>query len=109
MSEIIDLDERFNDWFFEEEGFAGHRSGRFYDTIDLYEDKTQRYEYLVKWLKAAYLHGIHVASQDSVETLYDYATACAGLEAKLTTATEDYDSAAASLASYWCDVLKDDK
>lgn len=63
MSGIIDLDERFNDWFFEREGFS-YRSERFYDEIDLYEDKTKRYQHLINWLKAAYLHGIHVASQE---------------------------------------------
>jgi len=41
-----------------------------------------------------------------VETLYDYATACAGLEPKLSTPEEDYDHSAEALNTYWCGVLE---
>jgi hypothetical protein len=41
-----------------------------------------------------------------VETLYDYATACAGLEPKLSTPEEDYDHSAEALNTYWRGVLE---
>lgn len=104
MSQIIDLDKRFDDWFNELEAF-GLRSERFFDSLDQFKSKESLQANLIIWLKAAYLHGVRVAAQDSVETLYDYATACAGLEPKLSTPEEDYDRSAEALNAYWSNVL----
>lgn len=104
MSQVIDLDKCFDDWFNELEVF-GLRSERFFDSLDQFKSKEGLQANLIIWLKAAYLHGVQVAAQDSVETLLDYATACAGLEPKLSTLEEDYDRSAKELNIYWCDVL----
>jgi hypothetical protein len=105
MPQTIDLDKRFDDWFNEQEAF-GLRSERFFDSLDQFKSKEGLQANLIIWLKAAYLHGVRVAAQDSVETLYDYATACAGLEPKLSTPEEDYDHSAEALNTYWCGVLE---
>ena len=104
MSQIIDLDKHFDDWFNELEVF-GLRSERFFDSLDQFKSKEGLQSNLILWLKAAYLHGVRVAAKDSVEALLDYATACAGLEPKLSTLEEDYDRSAEELNTYWCDVL----
>lgn len=104
MSQIIDLDKCFDDWFNEQEVF-GLRSERFFDSLNQFESKESLQANLILWLKAAYLHGVRVAAKDSVEALLDYATACAGLEPKLSTPEEDYDHSAEALNTYWCDVL----
>ena len=104
MSQRIDLDKRFDDWFNEPEVF-GLRSERFFDSLDQFKSKEGLQANLILWLKAAYLHGVRVAAKDSVEALLDYATACAGLEPKLSTPEEDYDHSAEELNTYWCGVL----
>jgi hypothetical protein len=105
MPQTIDLDKRFDDWFNELESF-GLRSERFFDSLDQFKSKEGLQANLILWLKAAYLHGVRVAAQDSVETLLDYATACAGLEPKLSTLEEDYDHSAEALNTYWRGVLE---
>lgn len=104
MSQIIDLDKRFDDWFNELEAF-GLRSERFFDSLDQFKSKEGLQANLILWLKAAYLHGVRVAAEDSVEALLDYATACAGLEPKFSTLEEAYDHSAEELNAYWSNVL----
>lgn len=100
MSQVIDLDKRFDDWFNKQEGF-GLRSERFYTSLIEFNTREAQAASMLLWLKAAYLHGIRVAAHDSVATLGDYATACAGLDAELTTATQCYDNSADALGYYW--------
>lgn len=102
----IDLDAKFNEWFQENEGFA-LRSERFYDSLTQFKTTDALASSLVLWLKAAYMHGVVTAAQDSSDTLLDYATALAGCPPEQKTPTESYDESARNLIQYWDGVLKE--
>lgn len=101
---IIDLDKHFDDWFNEPEDFS-LRSERFYDSLDQFTSRQGLIANLNLWLKAAYLHGVRTAAQDSCDTLRQYATDVAGLQAQLCTPQKKYDDAADGLMVYWTKAL----
>jgi hypothetical protein len=105
LSKVTDFEQKFNEWFNEQEGF-GLRSERFYTSINHFRGNEAQAEYLVRWLQAAYKQGAIDAAAESVNTLLQCSTACARLEAELITPAEKYEHAAFSLISYFKDVLK---
>ena len=104
----IDIDVKFDEWFYENEGFA-LRSERFYDSLTMFKTTEALASNLILWLEAAYMHGVVTAAQDSSDTLLDYATALAGCPPEQKTHTESYDEAARNLIQYWDGVLKEYK
>ena len=105
MSEIINLEDEFNSWFNEIESF-GLRSERFYQELNCYCTRENQAELMLSWLKAAYLHGIKTAAQDSIDTLRDYSTAMYGVKYAVP-ADLAFDDSANNLQVYWDNVLKD--
>ena len=106
MPEIINLEDEFNSWFNAVEVF-GLRSERFFQEINYYRTREAQAELMITWLKAAYLHGIKTAARDSVDTLRDYSTSLADIDAYTYNPDEAYAACAVSLDVYWTDVLKD--
>jgi hypothetical protein len=84
---IIDLKKEFRKYFNELEGF-GIRSERFYDERE-----------------AAYIAGARAMAQDTLDTLGDYACACAGLEPRLIKPETIYDTAESDLMVYYTKIL----
>lgn len=84
MGQPLDLNESFVYWFNEHEHLE-------------YEDT-----------KLAFMAAAHIVAQDTIDTLRDYATACAGLEKENITPEQIYDRAAASLMVYYTQVLNKD-
>ena len=103
----IDIDAKLQEWFQEQEGYS-LRSERFYDSLDQFTNKAALASSLVRWLEAAYFHGIKTAAHESSDTLLDYATTLAGCHPESKTPTAAYDEAAKSLIEYWKEVLGDD-
>ena len=101
---IIDLDKHFDDWFNEPEDFS-LRSERFYDSLDQFTSRQGLIANLNLWLKAAYLHGVRTAAQDSCDTLRQYATDLEGCDPRFCTPSESYDAAYMGLMVYWTKVL----
>ena len=101
MPEIINLEDEFNSWFNEIEMYC-LRSERFYEELP-----SMTSHKMIDWLKAAYMHGIKTAAQDSVDTLRDYSTSLSGIDAYTYNPDEAYAGCAVSLDVYWQDVLKD--
>ena len=87
MAKCIDLKEEFRKYFDELEG-NGIRSERFYDERE-----------------AAYIAGARAMAQDTLDTLGDYACACAGLEPELIKPETVYDRAEHSLQVYYTKIL----
>ncbi len=56
-------------------------------------------------LEAAYIAGAREMAQDTLDTLGDYACACAGLEPELIKPEEVYDRAEHSLQVYYTKIL----
>ena len=108
MPKIINLEDEFNSWFNEIEAFS-LRSERFYEEINHYRTRESQYELIITWLKAAYMHGVRTAAQDSVKTLVEYSTAVEGVDShcKDYTMSGAFEAAAENLDAYWTDVLKD--
>lgn len=110
MGQPIDIGEKFNQWYNEVESFS-LRSERLEDDISLIRSDAvapeKRLEMVKRWLMAAYRQGAVDMADDTLDTLGDYGTACAGLDEKVYTRTEAYDAAAESLREYY-KVVKDD-
>ncbi len=102
MPKIINLEDEFNSWFNEIETYC-LRSERFYEELP-----SMTSHQILQWLKAAYLHGIKTAVQDSIDTLRDYSTAMYGVKYAVP-ADLAFDDSANNLQVYWVDVLKDMK
>lgn len=103
MNKEIDLNEKFLEYFHEQESFS-LRSERFYNEIDA--------KNLSKWLEAAFIQGARVMAQDSLDTLRQYATAMSGIDKPLLNTTQSFDSAADNLMIYYTrifDVVDKDK
>ena len=83
----IDLKKEFRKYFNELEGF-GIRSERFYDERE-----------------AAFIAGARAMAQDTLDTLGDYACACAGLEPRLIKPETVYDTAESDLQFYYNKIL----
>lgn len=107
MSEIINLEDEFNSWFNEIESF-GLRSERFYHELNCYCTREIKSDLMLDWLKAAYMHGIKTAAQDSVDTLRDYSTAMYGVKYAVP-ADLAFDDSANNLQVYWNNIFKDTK
>ena len=101
----IDLKKKFEEYFNEQEGF-GLRSERFYTDIEsqrLREDAVL----MTKWLEAAFIQGARAMAQDTVDTLRDYSTACAGIEYPHFTQSKAFGHAADNLMTYYTPLLQD--
>lgn len=92
MSEIINLEDEFSSWL---------------DTLGDDVIYAHDFDRVFVLLKAAYLHGIKTAARDSVDTLMDYSTSLADIDAYTYNPDEAYAACAVSLDVYWQDVLKD--
>lgn len=100
----IDLKEKFQQYFHEQEGF-GMRSERFYVDIEsqrLKEDAVL----MIKWLEAAFIQGARTMAQDTVDTLRDYATAVAGINEVRYTCEQAFDASADNLMTYYTEILQ---
>lgn len=84
MGKPLDLDEAFVYWFDE------------YDHLE-YEDT-----------KLAFMAAARIVAQDTIDTLRDYATACAGLGTESVTPEQIYDRAADNLMVYYTQILNKD-
>ena len=102
MPEIINLEDEFNSWFNEIETYC-LRSERLYEELP-----SMTSHQMLQWLKAAYLHGIKTAAQDSVDTLRDYSTAMYGVKYAVP-ADLAFDDSANNLQVYWNNIFKDTK
>lgn len=97
----LDLKAEFREYFNELEGF-GIRSERFYAE---FEAGIMREKRILEWMEAAYIAGAREMAQDTLDTLGDYACACAGLEPELITPETVYDRAEHSLHVYYTKIL----
>ena len=102
----INLDEKFWEYFHEQEGF-GLRSERFYDSLEAFSNQAALAASMKLWLQAAFVQGARVMAQDTVDTLRDYGTALSGIECQGVTPTQAYDDAADNLMTYYTQILKD--
>ena len=84
----IDLKEEFRKYFNELEG-SGIRSERFYDERE-----------------AAFIAGARAMAQDTLDTLDDYACACAGLKPELIKPENIYDQVEVDLTVYYTKILR---
>ena len=94
----IDLKEKFQQYFHEQEGF-GLRSERFYADSDSLRD-------LTKWLEAAFIQGAQVMAHDTIDTLRDYATSVAGINEVCYTSEQAFDASADNLMIYYDQILE---
>ena len=94
----IDLKEKFQQYFHEQEGF-GLRSERFYEDLDSLRD-------LTKWLEAAFIQGAQVMAHDTIDTLRDYATSVAGINEVCYTSEQAFDASADNLMIYYDQILE---
>lgn len=103
MNKIMDLNEKFDNYFHELEGF-GMRSERFYAE---FQGNSNLAISMHQWLKSAYMQGCRDMAQDTVYTLLTYGTAVAGLDEVCYNSTQAYDTAAESLTEYYKQIIKD--
>lgn len=98
---VIDLQEKFDDYFYENEGFS-LRAERFYDDYsNSFKSDAINPAIMVKWLQAAFYAGARTMAQDTVDTLGDYATAVAGIDNFQYTSEQAFDTARKSLMTYY--------
>jgi hypothetical protein len=99
-AEITDYNDAFTDWY-----IGGKTDDALYEILVQYKTRERQVELLKEMLKQAYTLGLNTAAQDSLDTLRQYATACAGLPARVITAEEMYDTAAQNLMVYFTKTL----
>ena len=100
----IDLKEKFQQYFHEQEGFC-LRSERFYADIEaqrLMEDAVL----MTKWLEAAFIQGAQVMAHDTIDTLRDYATSVAGINEVCYTSEQAFEASADNLMIYYDQILE---
>ncbi len=102
----IDLKKEFEEYFHELEGFT-LRSERFYNSFSEFSNKTALATSMKLWLEAAFIQGARSMSQDTVDTLRDYGTACAGIDYPHFTQSKAFDIAADNLMTYYTQILAD--
>jgi hypothetical protein len=102
----LDLQESFDLYFNELEGF-GLRSERFLESLSAFTSKDALAASMTLWLKAAYIRGARDMAQDTLDTLQDYGTACAGVDPAKYSLTDCFDKAHANLHIYYTQVLQD--
>lgn len=108
MSEVINLNEEFDAWLYQAES-SGLKSDRFFEHIENCSTKEKQAELIITWLKAAYLHGVKTAVDDSCRTLAEYSTALEGCDEFQYLASQAYSTAADNLSAYWDFAIKDSK
>lgn len=111
MSERIDLNKAFLNYFNESEGFS-LRSERFYDDVrsiltNPALSSASRNKLMRGWLEAAFIQGARTMAQDTLDTLGDYATAVAGIDEKVYNRSEAFDAAKDNLMVYFTQILQD--
>lgn len=99
MKKPFDLDDKFQEYFNEMESF-GLNSEQFH-AEELTHDKVKQ------WLRAAFVQGAKVMGDHSVEILYDYGTACAGLDDEHYNDTQAFDMSAKNLEPYIEDLFRE--
>lgn len=104
MGITLNLSEKFDEYFNEVENYS-LRSERFYDSFDNFTNKQALAASMKLWLEAAFIQGAKTMADDSVETLFDYATALAGIDEVCYTREQAFDEAAKNLAIYVTYVL----
>lgn len=104
MGTRCDLDEKFDEYFHELEGFS-LRCERFFSDIDADLPPAKKAERLRQWLRAAFIEGARVMAQDTLDTLGDYGTAVAGIDEVVYNRSQAYDAAQESLHVYFTQVL----
>jgi hypothetical protein len=97
----LNLRKEFRNYFDEVEGYA-LRSERFYAE---FEAGIMREKRILEWMEAAYIAGARIMAQDTLDTLGDYACACAGLEPRLIKPETVYDTAESDLQFYYNKIL----
>jgi hypothetical protein len=103
MGQVINLDEKFNEYFNELECYS-LRSMRFYEEC---EAGIMRETRILEWIKAAYMRGCKDMAKDTLDTLGDYATALAGIKDPLYASEQAFDHAADDLEPYYKQIFKD--
>ena len=104
MPGIINLENKFNEWFNENEGYSP-RSERFYLSMNAFSTNEASAINLTEWLESAFIAGAKVAAQDSCDTLLDYATVVAGIDEPKRNPSEAFDNSSANLLCYWTQVF----
>lgn len=99
MGEVVDLKEKFKEYFNEVEGFS-LRSERFFEDLRAADNEALA-ERMTAWLEAAFMQGAKAMAQDTLDTLLDYGTATAGLQEPKRNPTECYDAAHEALLHYF--------
>lgn len=97
----LNLKAEFREYIDELEGFT-LRSERFYAE---FESGFMREKRILEWMEAAYIAGATEMAMDTLDTLGDYACACAGLEPRLIKPETVYDQAEADLRIYYDKIL----
>jgi hypothetical protein len=101
MSKVLDLQEKFEEFFYENEGFS-LRAERFYDDYEYsFKSGAPNPAIMVKWLQAAFYAGARTMAQDTLDTLGDYATAVAGVNHVQYTSEQAFDTARKNLMTYY--------
>jgi len=98
----LDLKEAYKQYIYEPEGFA-LRTERFRAEFEA----GMSVERMEQWLEAAFIQGARAMAQDTLDTLLDYGTACAGVEKDKYSLTDCFDKAHANLHIYYTQVLQD--
>jgi hypothetical protein len=97
----LNLKAEFREYIDELEGFT-LRSERFYAE---FESGFMREKRILEWMEAAYIAGAREMAMDTLDTLSDYACACAGLEPRLIKPETVYDQAESDLRIYYDKIL----
>jgi hypothetical protein len=100
LSQISDYNQVFNQWYND-----SNTDDALYEILVQYKKRERQVELLKSMLQSAFGMGLRTAAQDSVDTLQQYATACAGLSAIGFTPEQKYDDAADSLLVYFTKAL----
>lgn len=104
MGQVCDLNKKFEDFFYELEGFS-LRAERFWDDFsNMTPNERKRAE---QWLRAAFIRGAEAMANDTLETLGDYGTAVAGIDEPKYNATQCFDKARENLEVYFNRVIED--
>lgn len=105
MGNLVDLKEKFKEYFNEVEAFS-LRSERFYADLRMWCMTDDPHpEHMAEWLEAAFIAGCRAMAQDTIDTLGDYATTLAGVDEPKYNITEAFDKTADSLMVYYTQAL----
>lgn len=109
MGISIDLKEKFNEYFNEQEGYS-LRSDRYFDDITTMMVDSQysvdyRVKLLTRWMEASFIQGARIMAQDTLDTLRDYATSMSEIDSSEKNTSQCIDNAADYLMIYYTKVL----